>query len=131
MNQNSNLIHFAHLVNLSLADGTIGIEEMPILERMATKLGLSEEEMNQVLENPLIERELNPQTIGRRFDYVYDFFQIVYADNRLDEEEYHLVSKYIGKLGFNGTEVSSIINRSIEIFEDGITKEIYKQLILK
>lgn len=109
----NNLVHFAHLVNLSYVDGEPGPNEKELLDRFALKLGVSEAEYEQILENPMVKGDSNIPTLGKRFDYIYDFFNIIYADNRLDEEEYHLVISYMTAMGFSGTESRNLINRSI------------------
>lgn len=125
-----NVVHFAQLVNLAKSDGQLELDESIILERLAQKLDISWKEYDRILENSTDQMVEPLDSLDKKYEYIYDFFKIIFADNRLDEEEYGLVLKYIYALGFKNSETTEIIKRTVAIFEEGISLRVYKRLIL-
>lgn len=128
-NHTNNLNHFGSLVNLAFIDGEFTDEEHTMLERFANKLSISDDERKMILDSPEDFTFDKTPTLEKRYEYVYDFFKMIYADHRLDETEYHLVMGYIKMLGFNSVKAKQIINKSIEIFECNISVKDYELLV--
>ncbi|MGB5666347.1 MAG: TerB family tellurite resistance protein [Maribacter sp.] len=124
------VVHFAQLVNLAKSDGQLELDESIILERLAQKLDIPWKEYDRILENSTDQMVEPLDSLDKKYEYIYDFFKIIFADNRLDEEEYGLVLKYIYALGFKNSETTEIIKRTVAIFEEGISLRVYKRLIL-
>lgn len=127
----NNLNHFGSLVNLAFVDSEFSTEEFEMLSNFSLKLNLTTEERNMILDNPEYFTPSKIQPLSKRITYVYDFFRMIYADHRLDENEYLLVIKYVQQLGFNNVQAKKIVNRSVELFETDITEEDYEILVLK
>ena len=51
--RNRNKGHFSAIVRVALSDGIITSEEKEFLDRLATKLEISQAEYEEILENPL------------------------------------------------------------------------------
>lgn len=112
-----NVVHFASLIHLAFADNEFRIEEYELLEKYALKLGITEDESQMILDNPSAFSVAPIAEFKTRLEFVYDFFKIIYADDRLNEAEYKLAKDYIQALGFNAVESKIILSRSIELFE--------------
>lgn len=122
----NNINHFGCLINLAFVDSEFDGEEYFILESIAQKLGLSNQERKMVLDAPENFKLGVIDSMEMRIAFMYDFFKMIFADGRLDEAEYHLVTNYIKALGFDFLTTKKIINRSIELFEKDISFENYK-----
>ena len=126
-----NLSHFASIVNLASVNGTISPEEEVQLRRFARKLGIAEEEYNNVLENPAA-FPINPHnSVEKRLERLHDLFTIIFSDHQIDEEETELIKRYAIGLGFSSAASEGIIKRSIEIFSGQIDFDDYIYLLNK
>ena len=124
-----NLGHFAALVTLASSDGEINSKEQTMLERLARKLDIDEQEYQEVLKTPGSFPINPPNTKELRFERLYDLFRIVYSDHHIDEEERILVKKYAIGLGFSDAQAQDIIFKSVKIFGGEIPIEDYIMLL--
>ena len=123
-----NLGHFASIVNLAAADGTINKEEEAQLKRFARKLGIGEEEYSKVLERPNAFPIQPNNSAEERLERLYDLFRIIYSDHEVEKEEEELLRKYAIGLGFSEKTSQDIIKRSMQIF-GGMSFEDYRYLL--
>jgi uncharacterized tellurite resistance protein B-like protein len=112
----SNVAHFATIVKLASVDGPINTEEEAVLKRFAFKLDVSDEDAKLILKNldeyPLIP----PYTLEERTERLHDLFNIIYADNEIDDKERELVFKYAIGLGFSSDRAAKEIEKCIRAF---------------
>ena len=125
-----NLGHFAAIVNLAAADGTINDYEEAQLKRFARKLDIGEEEYTKVLKNPNAFPIHPNHSVEERLERLYDLFRIIYSDHDIDKEEEELLRKYAIGLGFSKKVSEDIIKRSMQIFS-GMSFEDYRYLLNK
>lgn len=129
MEHNDNFVHFASLVYLAYVDGEPSPEEMEILAGFSTKLGVNEQEVEQIVSNPEKYRVRPMKSRTERLHYIFDLFRIIYADYKLNIDEYDFVRAYIKTLGFNSLETQKIMNKTIAFFENAIDIEDYENMI--
>lgn len=86
-----NLGHFAAIVNLAAADGSINAKEEAQLKRFATKLDIAEEEYMKVLQNPNAFPIPPNNSVEGRLERLYDLFKIIYSDHDIEEQEVELL----------------------------------------
>ncbi len=127
----NNVAHFAAIVGLALVDGELDREERILVNRFAKKLDITDDEYNLIIENPSKYPLVAYSKFDDRLEHLYDFFKIIYADNRVDESEQKLILKYAIGLGFSTSKANSIIEKSIKIFNEGVDFEYYSFLIDK
>jgi hypothetical protein len=72
-----------------------------------------------------------PHSGEKRFKRLFEFFQIIFSDNVIDEEERIMVEKYAIGLGFPVDTTDNIIEKSIAIFTGKIAFEDYYSLMNK
>ncbi len=126
-----NLGHFASIVHLAAADGTINAEEQVVLERFASKLNISDDEFKKILENP-VGYPIHPNNSYQgRLERLYDLFTIIFSDHQIDDEETYLLKRYVIGLGFSSALAETIIKRSIQIFSGKLSFEDYQYLVDK
>ncbi len=126
-----NLGHFAAIVNIAAVHGEINPDDEKLLKRFASKLDITEEEYNRIIENPKGYPIYPPNSYERRLSTLHDLLIMIYADHEMDEEEALLLKRYATGLGFSQEKADKIINRSIQIFSGGLDFEDFKYLVDK
>jgi len=126
-----NLGHFASIVTLAAADGTVKPEEEALLKRFARKLDVDDSEFEEILKTPNRYPINPPNNKHERLERLFDLFKIVFIDHSIDEKEDKLVYKYAIGLGFDTDDANRIIEKSKEIFGGKIQYEDYVYLLNK
>jgi uncharacterized tellurite resistance protein B-like protein len=121
--------HFASLVYLAHADGSLHHDEEKLLLEFAKRLMISKEDYKKIMANPgqyPIKRVTNSEARLRR---MFDMFKVVFADLDFDDRERIFVYKYALQLGFSKTNVRKVVNRSIAMFTGKFDFEDYANFI--
>lgn len=126
-----NLGHFASIVHLATIKGKLGLEEEKMLKRFAEKLDVNQIEYEEVLKNPTAYPLNPPNSAERRLERMHDLFQIIFADNMIDDHERVLIEKYAIGLGYSPEQAQKLIRRSIEIYSGGLSFDDYRYLVNK
>ncbi|HBU78626.1 MAG TPA: hypothetical protein DEF18_11045 [Muricauda sp.] len=124
-----NLAHFATLASLAAVDGEINPKEMAILEKFAFKLNISEDEFKVVMKKENKYPIETPHSGEQRYKRLFEFFQMIFSDHDIDDEERRIVEKYAIGLGFSPKSAAEIIDKSIKIFTGRIPFEDYHELV--
>lgn len=124
-----NLAHFATLASLAAIDGEINPKEKAVLEKFAFKLNITEEEIKEVMKRENRYPIETPHSGEKRYKRLFEFFQIIFSDHYIDEEERAMVEKYAVGLGFSPKKASEIIEKSIAIFSGNIAFDDYHELV--
>ena len=130
-NHKKNLGHFASIVTLAAADGTINSEEETLLKRFARRLDVDDTEYAEIMATPNRYPINPPNNKDERLERLYDLFKIIYIDHQIDENEDKLIHKYAIGLGFDNKDVERIIKKSKELFGGKIQFDDYDFLISK
>jgi len=129
--QHSNVAHFASMARMAAIDGPINTHEQQLLQRMAVKLNIGEEEVKRVLKDPAA-YPLDPiNSREDRLERLYDLFRLIYVDHDIDEDEVNLIKKYAIGLGCNPKKAEQVIRRSIKLFGGSIDLDDYVFLMNK
>ncbi|MRT15495.1 TerB family tellurite resistance protein [Vitellibacter sp. q18] len=124
-----NLGHFASIANIASVDGAINPEEEKMLKRFARKLDIEEEEYEAVLKHPEKYPINPPNDAERRLERIHDLFEMIFADNEIDDHERFLIEKYAIGLGYSAEMAQDLIKRSIKIYSGGLSLEDYRYLL--
>ena len=124
-----NLAHFATLASLAAIDGEINEKEMEILKKFAFKLNITDDQFKEVMKKENKYPIETPHSGEKRFKRLFEFFQIIFSDHYIDEDEREMVEKYAIGLGFDPKKASDIIDKSIAIFTGQIPFEDYYELV--
>ncbi len=123
--------HYASLVRLATVDGELNAGEEALLARFARKLGVHESEHKAILKDPK-KFPMSPRnTLENRLQLLHDMFNIIFADNEIEEDEHQLLVRYATALGFSDKQAEKYIKRSIEIYTGGLDFEDYLYLLDK
>lgn len=127
----TNLAHFATLASLAAIDGEINPKEKAVLEKFAFKLNISEDEFKEVMKKENKYPIETPHSGEKRYKRLFEFFQIIFSDHEIDDEERRIVEKYAIGLGFSPKTASHIIDKSIAIFTGKIDFEDYHRIVIR
>lgn len=126
-----NLGHFASIVTLASVDGEINPEEEKVLQRLARKLDINEEDYAKILKNPAGFPMNPPNTRDKRLERLYDLLTVIYADHVMDEQEAFLLKRFAIGLGFSTEDSDKIIKRSNQILGGILPFDDYIYLLNK
>lgn len=126
-----NLAHFATLASLAAVDGEINPKEKAILDKFAFKLDISEQEYKEVMKKENKYPIETPHSGEKRYQRLFEFFQIIFSDHEIDVQERFIVEKYAIGLGFSPKKATEIIEKSIAIFTGRIDFEDYHTIVTR
>jgi hypothetical protein len=107
--------HFSAIVRVAIADGDLSIEEKTFLDKLAVKLEISQEEYEEILENPMKYPINAPSLYLQRLERLYDLSRMVYADNFLGPRQKEILTKFALALGFTPGNVSLIVEKALSL----------------
>jgi hypothetical protein len=111
--------HYNHLVQASRIDGKISEEEMAMLHRNGRKFGLTDPEINSIIESESKYDYNPPYSLIGKFIHLYNLAQIVLADDVITEHEKKLLKRFAIEAGFN----DNVIEKLFEVLVDGIRRD--------
>jgi uncharacterized tellurite resistance protein B-like protein len=125
--------HFKDLVHVALADGRIEDSELKLLHRMGKNRGLTDVEIDDLMESSTKSSYSPPYQLARRFEQMYDIIKMVLADGKIDENEMRLARWLALKSGFAEPQISDLLTLLIEGINLGGDEEnlfkLYKKTI--
>jgi len=96
----NNMGHFASIVKLALADDVITEGEQQLLERLAKRLNIGEEDYKKIVANPDKHPINPPVSYDARIERLYNLTKMIYADDEASKEEVSVLRKVVIGLGF-------------------------------
>lgn len=91
--------HFLRLYQIALTDENFSHLEMQLLYRFAEERGISELELDNILTGYAGE-VIIPKRLAGKIEYLYDFAQMIWADEVITDDERIAMKKYIKKFEF-------------------------------
>ncbi|GAB5415981.1 MAG: hypothetical protein Crog4KO_07620 [Crocinitomicaceae bacterium] len=110
---------FNNLVMLARVDGEVAASEQNLLNRIASRLGLTAEQVQEILDHPEAYPMMPPSSKEERFDRFIQFIEMICIDGVVDPAEENLADKYGIALGFESEAIAEIENNVIEQFKAG------------
>lgn len=108
--------HFIHLVQIANADGKIVDSEISMLNRLGSKLGLTQSEIDELMQSNKQLAYIPPYELSKRFEELYDVVKMVFADGDVGEEELKLVGNLAVISGFAEDEIPLLLS----VLTDGV-----------
>lgn len=107
--------HFAAIVRVAMSDGVINDAEKAFLDRLATRLEISEIDYKTILKDYL-NHPINPPTsYDKRLERLYDLARMVWADHIEGPNQVSLLEKLCIGLGFNQDNVKYIADKALTL----------------
>lgn len=122
--------YFNNLVMLARIDGKIDTTEVNLLSRIATRLGLTSEQVKEIIEHPDQYPMVPPVSREERYERFIQFVKMVNVDGEVDPSEEKLASKYGTALGFSDESIEAKYPVILEKVKAGISRqEILEQVL--
>jgi uncharacterized tellurite resistance protein B-like protein len=126
--------HYLHLIQVSRADGIISAEELKMLHKEGRKFGLTDPEIDQLIESEGRNEYNAPYSLDEKFTHLYNVAQMILADSHVDEGEKKLLKKFAFEAGFEDKSVDKLImillengrNESEEALLSKFKRELFK-----
>jgi len=122
----------ATLIKLSFADGVLDENEMKIIERVARKYGIGDDENLKFLIKNFDKFSVQPTyNYNDRIEELYYMAKIIYADGSIDKEELKILKNAIVALGFPATKVDEIYETAVGKIADDADLDEFNKAIRK
>ncbi|HEY3372443.1 MAG TPA: hypothetical protein VGK10_16425 [Prolixibacteraceae bacterium] len=120
--------HFRHLIQVAMADGIIDASELKMLHRMGKNRGLTDPEIDELLESSIKSAYNPPYELEKRFEQLYGIIKMVLADGKIDSNEMRLASGLALKSGFDDAEIPALLSLLIKGIKEEVEEEdLFKQ----
>ncbi len=119
--------HIVNLISLALADGQIDKTEQDLLIKIATQIGMSADEFEEILEYPDKIKFSVPETKQEIAVQFLDMCLMMLADGKIMDSEMVFLKIIARKLGFPEDKFDKIIGDVI----DDINRKIERELLLR
>ncbi|MDN3491363.1 tellurite resistance TerB family protein [Winogradskyella bathintestinalis] len=112
--------HFASIVRVAMSDGVISEKEKAFLDRLATRLDISELDYKQILEDYNSHPVNSPHSYDVRLERLYDLARMVWADDIEGPNQHWLLEKLCVGLGFHSQNVKYIADKALVLAHDKV-----------
>lgn len=117
MENNKQLGQIKNLIMLALADGTADEKELALIAAVASREHLTEEQLNNLIENPDTVHVELPEDEDSKKRYLTDMVALMMADGVMDDNEIAMCKLYAITLGFDSSIVESLILDLVEFLK--------------
>lgn len=118
---------FVHLVQVSKIDGRIHKDELELLHREGRKFGLTEPEIEILIEKESESHYQAPYSLEDKFEHLYNMAEMILADEKITEKEKRMMKKFAIEAGINDSKIDGMIR----ILMDGVKNNIEEETLLK
>ena len=123
--KNRNKGHFSAIVRVATADEIVSPEEKMFLDKLASRLEISDAEYAEILENPL-KYPINPPYLhAQRLERLYDLARMVHVDHHLGDSQDLLLKKFGLALGFTASNVNYIVNKALSLVDQKVDLDTF------
>jgi len=117
--------HFSAIVRVALADGIVLPEEKNFLDKLASRLEISETEYEEILSDPL-KYPINPPYLHvQRLERLYDLTRMVHVDHHLEDQQEVMLRKLGIALGFTPSNVNYIIAKALSLVDKKVDADTF------
>jgi uncharacterized tellurite resistance protein B-like protein len=122
--------HFRHLIQVANADGVIDKSEAELLHRMGKHLGLTDPEIDELIQDKDSKAYIPPYDLQSRFHQLYDVVAMALADGVLYKNEVKMIKSLAIASSFNEADTDRLINLLINgIKYDKTEEELFEAFI--
>ncbi|RZJ82551.1 MAG: hypothetical protein EOO47_00185 [Flavobacterium sp.] len=114
--------HFLRLYQMAICDDNFSKLELKMLYKFAEERGVTAKNLDEILLSPIDSRNVAPDILEEKIDYLYDLTVMIWADENVDENERSALEKYIKLFGFVESNITGIADYFLESVKQGKTK---------
>lgn len=119
--------HFAAIVRVAMSDGVINDAEKQFLDRLATRLDITESEYKEILKDYKTHPINAPHSYDKRLERLYDLARMVWADHIEGEDQVRILEKLCIGLGFNPDNVKYITDKALTLVHYEVSLEEFTE----
>ena len=118
--------YFINLIQVSKTDGKISHEELGMLYKEGVKFGLTDPEIEKLIESESNHVYHAPYSLQDKFEHMYNVAVMILADEVITENEKKLLKRFAIEAGFQ----DNVIDDLIELLFEGIKKNESEESLL-
>ena len=115
--------HIINLYMMALSDGDPAPQEMELILTIAEERGISKEEFEKIISNPLGVKFYVPNSFMDRIKLLYDFVRIIKADDVIEQEEKEMFLKFCKKFKFDEESSNELFDWLVELSDKKMSTE--------
>ncbi|KFF15688.1 hypothetical protein [Flavobacterium hydatis] len=115
--------HFLRLYQMALSDNKFDVLELQMLYHFADERGIPKEELDKLFLNPISTELCIPNELNTRIEYLYDFARIIWADEKITDDEINMLKKYCRIFNFLDENINELTHYLIDCVQKNIQKE--------
>jgi len=119
--------HYLHLIQVSKSDGKIDPEELEILHKEGKRFGLTDPEIDKLIESESQHHYHAPYGLHDKFEHLYNVAGMILADDIITEGELKLIKRFAIEAGFE----DKAIDKLLPILFEGIKNEVSQDDLLE
>ncbi|TDW45864.1 tellurite resistance protein TerB [Flavobacterium sp. 270] len=117
--------HFSAIVRVAFADGKINDEEQAFLDKLASRLEISEEEYKEILTDPWKHPINPPYLYAQRVERLYDLARMVHVDHHLGDQQEVMLKRMGLALGFTPGNVDYIVSKALSLVDKKVDLDTF------
>jgi uncharacterized tellurite resistance protein B-like protein len=115
--------HFLRLYQMAIADDNFSTLELKMLYKFAEERGVTAKDLDGILLNPIDSKNVLPELLDEKIDYLYDLTLMIWADESVDDNERSALEKYIKLFGFMDENASAIADYFLDSVKSGKSRQ--------
>ncbi len=115
--------HFRNLVLLARIDGKLDRSENDLLHKIALKLSLTDEQIQEIISNPGDFPSIPPSSREERYERFIQLIQVMGVDGRVDEKEILFVKRIGIEMGFTAERIDEKFPIIVSHLRNGMNRE--------
>lgn len=119
--------HYIHLIQVSKSDGKIDPEELAILHKEGKRFGLTDPEIDKLIETESHHHYHAPYSLDDKFEHLYNVSEMILADDIISEGEEKILRRFAIEAGFS----DKAIDKLLKILFEGISKNESEEALLE
>jgi uncharacterized tellurite resistance protein B-like protein len=115
--------HFLQLYQMALSDDQFNVLELQMLYHFADERGIPKEELDKLFSNPVNTDFIVPESLNTKIEYLYDLARIIWADEKVTDDELNMLRKYCRKFDFVEENINDLSDYLIDCVQKNIGKD--------
>ncbi|SHL85858.1 TerB family tellurite resistance protein [Flavobacterium chilense] len=117
--------HFSAIVRVAFADGKINEEEQAFLDKLASRLEITDEEYKEILADPWKHPINAPYLYEQRLERLYDLARMVHVDHHLGDQQEVMLTRMGLALGFTPGNVNYIVLKALSLIDKKVDLDTF------
>lgn len=107
--------HFLNLYMLALSDNNFDEKELETILQIGEEKGISKKAFEEIIINPTSIEIQYPTEFIDKIKLLYDFTRVIWADNKVEEDEKISFLKFCNKFGFEEQESQELFTWLLDL----------------